>query len=109
MEQLLLVRGGRKERAAAARFLGGLLPEDSLAQPVGELSGGMQRRVAIARALWAESDCILMDEPFTGLDGDTLRQTADFILEHRQGRTLLLSTHQKDQLSAYPIRWLELA
>ena len=108
VDQLLLVRGTRKDREAAARFLSGLLPDDSLAQPVGELSGGMQRRVAIARALWADSDCVLMDEPFTGLDADTLRRTADFILSNRKGRTLLLSTHQKELLSSWPFTWLTL-
>lgn len=108
VDQLLFVRGGKKDRAEAARFLAGLLPENSLNQPVGELSGGMQRRVAIARALWAESDAVLMDEPFTGLDEATLRQTADFILAKRQGRTLLLSTHQKELLEAYHFTWLTL-
>ena len=53
VEQLLFVRGGKKDREAAAGFLSGLLPENCLHQPVGELSGGMQRRVALARALWA--------------------------------------------------------
>ena len=102
------VGGKKRDREEASRFLAGLLPENSLNQPVGELSGGMQRRVAIARALWADSDCILMDEPFTGLDEATLRQTADFILANRQGRTLLLSTHQKELLSEYPFLWLTL-
>ena len=108
VDQLLLVRGTGKDKEAAAEFLSELLPEESLHQPVEELSGGMQRRVAIARALWAESDCVLMDEPFTGLDEITLRKTADFILERRNGRTLFLSTHQKDLLSVYPINWLTL-
>ncbi|MBO4211279.1 MAG: ATP-binding cassette domain-containing protein [Oscillospiraceae bacterium] len=109
LEQLLFVRGGgRGEREECRRFLRELLPEDSLLQPVEELSGGMQRRVAIARALWAESDCVLMDEPFTGLDEESLHRSADFILEHLQGRTLLLSTHQKELLQAYPITWVRL-
>ena len=101
VDQLLFVRGGKREAKACRAFLAELLPEGSLDQPVGELSGGMQRRVAIARALWAESDCVLMDEPFTGLDEDTLHKTADFILVNRKDRTLLLSTHQKELLEAY--------
>lgn len=108
VDQLLFVRGSRKNAEECKAFLLELLPADCLEQPVEELSGGMQRRIAIARALWADSDCVLMDEPFTGLDEDTLKQTASFILQNRRERTLLLSTHQKEMLSDFPFHWLTL-
>lgn len=108
VDQLLFVRGGSRDRERCLRFLAELLPRGCLNQAVEELSGGMQRRVAIARALWAESECVLLDEPFTGLDADTLHQTAEFIFRHLDGRTLLLSTHQKELLERYPLQWLSL-
>ena len=45
-----------------------LLPEEALDQPCHELSGGMKRRVSLVRAMEAGAQCVLLDEPFTGLD-----------------------------------------
>lgn len=73
-----------------------LLGEEAAYRPVRELSGGMKRRTAIARALAARSDVILMDEPFTGLDEETKRQTIRVIKDCLQGRTLLVVTHQEE-------------
>ena len=62
---------------------------------VSELSGGMQRRVAIARALLYDSELLIMDEPFKGLDSETLRKTADTVL--RSGRTIIMVTHSREE------------
>ena len=45
-----------------------LLDKEALDKPCSELSGGMKRRVEIVRAVMAESDIVIMDEPFAGLD-----------------------------------------
>ena len=37
-----------------------------------------------------------MDEPFSGLDAKTKRQTVDFLLRYRQERTLILTTHDAE-------------
>jgi len=61
---------------------------------IGELSGGQRRRVFIARALAQETDVLLMDEPFTGVDTTAeqeIMRTLDILTE--SGITILLATH----------------
>lgn len=65
----------------------------SLSLPVRELSGGMRRRVALARAVLARWELLLLDEPFKGLDEDTRRAAAAYLLEHTAGRTVIMVTH----------------
>lgn len=71
---------------------------DSLAKPVSTLSGGMARRVALARALLFDGSLLALDEPFTGLDPDTRAIATAVIRKYRRGRTLLLITHQAEDL-----------
>lgn len=72
-----------------------LLPSEALELPVLKLSGGMRRRVCIARALAANTNYLIFDEPFSGLDDETRRKAIDVILKYRDDRLLLMATHEE--------------
>ena len=72
-----------------------LLPSDSLNKKAGELSGGMKRRLAVIRAMLHESDCVILDEPLTGLDDEVRERTIDFIKERLNGRLLIVTSHDE--------------
>lgn len=57
------------------------------------ISGGQQRRVALARALAADSELLLLDEPFTGLDEETKLLILPLIREAASTRPVVLVTH----------------
>ena len=72
-----------------------------------ELSGGERQRVAIARALLNAPDLILADEPTGNLDPETAEGI--LVLLHdlaRQGRCVLMATHNHGILERHPGRVL---
>lgn len=65
-----------------------------------QLSGGQQQRIAIARALIAEPQVILADEPTGALDSRTGSDVMNlFMALHREGRTIILVTHDRQVAS----------
>ena len=64
----------------------------------GNLSGGQQQRLALARLLLADNPIWLLDEPWVHLDPDNAKKIIDIIKCGAQGRTLLLVSHQTDDL-----------
>jgi energy-coupling factor transporter ATPase len=65
------------------------------------LSGGQRRRVALAGVLALEPRILVLDEPTAGLDPAARRQLLAHILAlHGQGITLVLISHNMDELAA---------
>ena len=81
----------------------------ALALPAARLSGGQKRRTALLRALWAPSDTLLLDEPFTGMDPDTLAAAAALLRTRCGTKPVLLATHDREaiRLLGWPVVELE--
>jgi putative ABC transport system ATP-binding protein len=90
-----LSRAERNERAMRALDWVGLT--DRADHLPSELSGGQQQRAAVARALVMNPALILADEPTGNLDTHSTAEVLD-VFEHlnRQGRTIVLITHEGD-------------
>ena len=69
------------------------------ADPAAQLSKGLKQRVALARTLLHQPSIVLLDEPTSGLDPESAREVRELILHLRsQGRAILLSTHNLDEV-----------
>jgi heme exporter protein A len=63
--------------------------------PVRTFSSGMAKRVAIARLLLCEPSVLLLDEPYSGLDQDSVKLLDETLAAfHRDGGTAIMATHQ---------------
>jgi biotin transport system ATP-binding protein len=69
------------------------------------LSGGEKRRLAIAGILACGPEFLILDEPFTGLDLPGVRAVLGVLTQlHRQGKTIVLLTHELDKCLAHAQR-----
>ena len=97
-ENLKLIFDGKLPKPAITAELASVeLTGENLIKPVKEFSGGMKRRVAIVRAMMSDSDTVIMDEPFTGLDEELKGRVMDYIEDSLGARRLILVTHERSE------------
>ena len=73
--------------------------EEFLDRQVAGFSRGMRQKVAFARSIIHDPDILLLDEPSTGLDINSIKDVQDFIIfcKERQ-KTIILSTHNAHEM-----------
>ena len=74
--------------------------EAQASKKIKNLSGGMRRRVAFAQALLGDPDLLVLDEPTAGLDPEQRLRFREIVSERSADRTVILSTHQTEDVAA---------
>jgi len=76
--------------------------DPSLDRKLGQYSQGMRQRTSLARVLLPQPELLLLDEPFSNMDIESVTQMVELLAGFRQhNRTIILTTHQRD--TAAPI------
>jgi elongation factor 3 len=66
-------------------------PQDRLEQQVGALSGGWKMKLELARAMLLKADVLLLDEPTNHLDVTNVKWLEDYLIEHTEITSLIVS------------------
>ncbi len=86
------------QRIDAALKLVGLA--DRAGDKVSAYSKGMRQRLALARAMAPDPELLVLDEPTAGVDPTGQIEIRQLMLDliHKQGKTILLSSHNLDEV-----------
>lgn len=94
----MTVRRGRHDEVRRVLDLVGL--RDVAQRRINALSSGMRRRVALAQALLGDPRLVILDEPTVGLDPEQRLRFRELISRLAQDRSVLISTHQTEDVAA---------
>jgi len=73
---------------------------DVAGRRIRKLSGGMRRRIALAQALLGDPQLLVLDEPTAALDPEQRMRFREMASALGDGRIVLLSTHQTEDVAA---------
>ncbi len=90
--------GTLQERVAAVAGLCGL--QEVLPRRIDELSKGYRQRVGLAASMLHDPQCLILDEPITGLDPNQIVEVRRLIRQIGEHKTVLLSSHVLSEVQA---------
>ncbi|BEL10602.1 ABC transporter ATP-binding protein [Actinoplanes sichuanensis] len=94
------ITDSRQRRAEVRRVLDEVELTDRAKTKVRKLSGGMRQRLGLAQALLGDPELVILDEPTVGLDPEQRMLFRALISRLGERRTVLLSTHQTEDVGA---------
>lgn len=60
---------------------------------------GMKQKLGIAQAIMEDYDVLILDEPFNGIERESVKKIIDYLLEKKkEGKIIIVSSHIKDDL-----------
>ncbi|MEF3354957.1 ATP-binding cassette domain-containing protein [Paenibacillus sp. GYB006] len=98
LKRLANIQGkiGEEEIQVAMKRVG-LDPDTK--QKVKNYSLGMKQKLALAQAIMEHQEVLILDEPFNGLDADSVDQVRQLLQNFKeQGKTILLTSHNKEDI-----------
>lgn len=71
--------------------------DPALPRALGQYSQGMRQRTSLARVLLSQPELLLLDEPFSNMDIESVSKMVQLLTRFRSAkRTIVLTTHQRE-------------
>jgi len=63
------------------------------------LSAGQMQRIRLARGLYQNTEYVLLDEPFNGIDDENKNRIITFLIDHLKNKMVILVTHNASEIA----------